>query len=128
MQAQPNSLCIDLFGRLQKPEELKQLALVFKLDADPIVNHLNFNETILSFVKTLANDSDPASFWSKLQGITLEVEQNLLKAILICVHDELWLLIVEPYEFSCQLDVHEVCFLLLDRHYLFKRILNIKIT
>ena len=35
---------------------------------------------------------------------------------------------METYEFNCQLDVHEVCFLLLDRHYLFKRILNIKVT
>lgn len=50
MQSQSNSLDVDLLSRLQEPEEFEEFALIFRFDANSVINDRDLKEAIFSFV------------------------------------------------------------------------------
>lgn len=103
MKSQTDAFGVELLGVLDETEEFEQLLLVAFLYADAVVDDLDFECPVLGFVHTvhklwvleseivrslqvLGFDIDLSSSGCELDRIGDQVENNLLKSVLICAN------------------------------------------
>lgn len=97
------------------------------LDAYSVILHLDLNEAISSFIlEKLTYDFYLAALTSKLKGVALQIEQYLLHTLFIGAQDVL--VVWEIFKSGSQLNIHKICFLLLNHHDLLDRVLDVKVT
>ena len=128
VQPKTYSLRVNFSGGIKEPKLFEKLWLVLYLYAYSIILYWNTDLFLFERVLQRAHNCNLSSVRSKLQGVTLEVKENLLKSHHICKYDKFPSFSFKALKLASKIDVLDISLLFLNEHDLFHCVPNIEVA